>query len=229
MHPVFDIRLSLHLLGVSIWTMVRQFFCLAPWFLFFVAIEHLGEIQLAAANVVRSISMIFFVIVNSFSTTMISLTGNLIGAGRQAEVMPTGRRVIALNYLIGLPLIALAFAFSSPLLHLFTNSAAVISTAFAPFCVMLSTFLISGPAYTWVNTVIGTGNTRVAFIIQMVNIALYLSYLFALSRSPGIPLWAYWTSEQLYVLMLLVLSLWWLRRHRLSSGRWMEAVDRNTK
>ncbi len=211
MHPVFDLRLSVHLLGVSIWTMVRQFFCLAPWFLFFVAIEHLGEVQLAAANVVRSISMVFFVIVNSFATTMISLTGNLIGAGRTTEVRPTGRRVIALNYALGLPLIALAFAFSGSFLRLFTDDAAVISTAFAPFCVMLSTFLISGPAYTWCNTVIGTGATRTAFVIQMVNISIYLTYLFTLSRSSGIPLWVYWTSEQLYVLLLLVLSLWWLR------------------
>ena len=219
MRPVLDLRLSFHLLGVSIWTMVRQFFCLAPWFLFFVAIEHLGEIQLAAANVVRSISMIFFVIVNSFATTMISLTGNLIGSGRAAEVMPTGRRVIALNYALGLPLIILAFVLSGSLLRLFTNDAAVIETAFAPFCVMLSTFLISGPAYTWCNTVIGTGNTRVAFVIQMANIVLYLTYLFALSRSPEIPLAMYWTSEQLYVLMLLVLSQWWLRmdkwKHRI--------------
>ena len=219
MRPVLDLRLSFHLLGVSIWTMVRQFFCLAPWFLFFVAIEHLGEIQLAAANVVRSISMIFFVIVNSFATTMISLTGNLIGSGRAAEVMPTGRRVIALNYALGLPLIILAFVLSDPLLQLFTNDAAVIETAFAPFCVMLSTFLISGPAYTWCNTVIGTGNTRVAFVIQMANIVLYLTYLFALSHSPEIPLAMYWTSEQLYVLMLLILSQWWLRmdkwKHRI--------------
>ncbi len=210
--PTFDLRLSLHLLGVSVWTMVRQFFCLAPWFLFFVAIEHLGEIQLAAANVVRSISMLFFVIVNSFATTMISLTGNLIGAGRQAEIMPTGRRVIVLNHMLGLPLIALVFLFSGSLLRLFTDDAAVISTAFAPFCVMLSTFLISVPAYTWCNTVIGTGATRTAFIIQMVNIALYLIYLFILSRSPGIPLWVYWTSEQLYVLTLLVLSRWYLSK-----------------
>jgi Na+-driven multidrug efflux pump len=164
------------------------------------------------ANVVRSISMIFFVIVNSFATTMISLTGNLIGAGHAKEIMPTSRRVITLSYLIGLPLIVLIFTFSESLFRLFTYDEAVIATAFAPFCVMLSTFLISAPAYTYINTVIGTGNTRVAFAIQMVNIALYLSYLFLLSRSPCIPLWVYWTSEQLYVLVLLGLSLWWLRK-----------------
>ena len=170
LRAVFDIKLSLHLLDISVWTMVRSFFCIAPWFLFFVAIEHLGECELAAANVVRSISMLFFVIVNSFATTTISLVSNLIGAKQIEKVMLTCRRVIKLNYIIGIPLMLLAFAFSGVLLRLFINEAAVIHTAFYPFCVMLSTFIISVPAYTYCNTVIGTGNTKIAFIFQMINI-----------------------------------------------------------
>ncbi|NDV81765.1 MATE family efflux transporter [Bacteroides sp. 51] len=211
---VFDLGLSLHLLNISVWTMVRSFFCIAPWFLFFVSIEHLGECELAAANVVRSISMIFFVIVNSFATTIISLVSNLIGAKQIMKVMATCRRVIILNYAIGIPLILLAFAFSGSLLRLFTNDITIIHTAFYPFCVMLSTFIISVPAYTYCNTVIGTGNTKIAFIFQMVNITIYLSYLFLLSRSPGIPLAVYWTAEQLYVVVLLLLSLIYLKRNK---------------
>jgi putative MATE family efflux protein len=211
---VFDLRLSLHLFNISIWTMVRSFFCIAPWFLFFIAIEHLGECELAAANIVRSISMLFFVIVNSFATTTISLVSNLIGAKQTADVMPACRRVIMLNYAIGIPLILLAFAFSGYILRLFTGDAEVIRTAFLPFCVMLSTFILSVPAYTYCNTVIGTGNTRIAFIFQMINMAVYLSYLFLLSHSPGIPLAVYWTAEQLYVSMLLVLSMVYLKRSK---------------
>lgn len=215
----FDFKLSLHLLKISIWTMVRSFFCIAPWFLFFVAIEHLGECELAAANVVRCISMIFFVIVNSFATTTISLVSNLIGANQTAEIMPTCRRVINLNYAIGIPLILLAFIFSDSLLGLFTNDMAVIHTAFYPFCVMLSTFIISAPTYTYCNTVIGTGNTKIVFIFQMINITVYLLYLFMLSRSPGIPLAVYWTAEQLYVIVLLVLSLAYLKRNRWQNNK----------
>ncbi len=213
--PVFDASLSGHLLRVSIWTMVRQFFCIVPWFLFFIAIEHLGEVELASANVVRSISMIFLMIVNSFGATAISLTGNLIGAGRANEVIPTCRRIITLNYALGLPLIILTFVFPGSILRLFTDDAAVITTAFYPLCVMLSTFLICVPSYTCCNTVIGTGNTRAAFIIQIITITVYLGYLFMLSRSPNIPLAVYWTAEQLYVLMIMGLSLLWLKRNRL--------------
>jgi len=214
LRAVFDIKLSLHLLDISVWTMVRSFFCIAPWFLFFVAIEHLGECELAAANVVRSISMLFFVIVNSFATTTISLVSNLIGAKQIEKVVLTCRRVIKLNYIIGIPLMLLAFAFSGALLRLFTNEAAVIHTAFYPFCVMLSTFIISVPAYTYCNTVIGTGNTKIAFIFQMINITIYLVYLFILSRFRNIPLAIYWSAEQLYVIVLFALSLWYLKKNK---------------
>ena len=213
LRAVFDIKLSLHLLDISVWTMVRSFFCIAPWFLFFVAIEHFGECELAAANVVR-ISMLFFVIVNSFATTTISLVSNLIGAKQIEKVMLTCRRVIKLNYIIGIPLMLLAFAFSGVLLRLFTNEAAVIHTAFYPFCVMLSTFIISVPAYTYCNTVIGTGNTKIAFIFQMINITIYLVYLFILSRFRNIPLAIYWSAEQLYVIVLFALSLWYLKKNK---------------
>lgn len=214
LRAVFDIKLSLHLLDISVWTMVRSFFCIASWFLFFVAIEHLGECELAAANVVRSISMLFFVIVNSFATTTISLVSNLIGAKQIEKVMLTCRRVIKLNYIIGIPLMLLAFAFSGVLLRLFINEAAVIHTAFYPFCVMLSTFIISVPAYTYCNTVIGTGNTKIAFIFQMINITIYLVYLFILSRFRNIPLAIYWSAEQLYVIVLFALSLWYLKKNK---------------
>lgn len=216
---VFDLGLSFHLLNISVWTMVRSFFCIAPWFLFFVAIEHLGECELAAANIVRSISMLFFVIVNSFATTTISLVSNLIGAKQIAKVMFVCRRVILLNYAIGIPLILLVFTFSGTLLGLFTNDEAVIRTAFYPFCVMLSTFIISVPAYTYCNTVIGTGNTKTAFMFQMINITIYLLYLFLLSRSSGIPLAVYWTAEQLYVMVLFVLSFVYLKRNKWQDKR----------
>lgn len=215
----FDPKLSLRLLSLSVWTMVRSFFCIAPWFLFFVAIEHLGECELAAANIVRSLSMLFFVIVNSFATTAVSLTGNLIGARQTEKVMPACRRIILLSYATGLPLLLLALLFSGTLLRLFTDDAAVIRTAFYPFCVMLSTYLISVPAYIYCNTVIGTGNTKTAFLFQMINITVYLLYLFLLSRSPGIPLALYWTAEQLYVAVLLALSLTYLKKNRWQDKR----------
>lgn len=218
LRPVFDAGLSRRLIGLSVWTMVRSFFCIAPWFLFFVAIEHRGEYELAAANTVRSVSMLFFAVVNSFATTAIAFVSNLIGARQAADVLPVCRRIIRLGYATGLPFVLLAFAFPEPVLQVFTDDSLVVRTAFYPFCIMLSTFLLSVPAYTYCNAVIGTGHTRTAFVFQVINIAVYLLYLSWLTRLPGIPLAVYWTAEQLYVIVLCALSLGFLRKGRWAPG-----------
>ena len=51
----FDKAVLFHVCRVSVWSMFHSFIGVAPWFLFFVAIEHLGELQLAVANILRSI------------------------------------------------------------------------------------------------------------------------------------------------------------------------------
>ena len=70
--------------------------------------EHLGEMELAATNVIRSISTLFFVIVNSLAATTGSLVGNLLGAGQKDQVVPLCNRVIRLGYAVGGPLIILS-------------------------------------------------------------------------------------------------------------------------
>ena len=81
LRPVYNGNLLIKVLKLSIWSMLHAFISVAPWFLFFVSIEHLGKIELAISNITRSVSAIFFVIANSFALTTGSLVSNAIGAG----------------------------------------------------------------------------------------------------------------------------------------------------
>lgn len=212
----FNFALLKQLFQLSSWTMVRSFFCIAPWFLFFIAIEHLGEKQLAAGNIVRSVSVMLFVIVNSFATTGISLVSNLIGAGQPENVMPVCWKTVKLSYAIGSPFILAAVLLSNQILGIYTNSKEVAETALYPFLVMLSTYFLATPAYTYCNAIIGTGKTKTAFIFQIITIIIYLGYLYGLS-SCELPLVVYWTAEQLYVILLWGLALYYLKR-----GNWKQ-------
>ena len=90
----FDMKLLKHVFKVSGWSMLHSFIGVASRLAFFVAVEHLGELELAAANVVRSVSTLFFVIVNSFAATTGSLVSNLIGANGgegSSAIMPQSR------------------------------------------------------------------------------------------------------------------------------------------
>ena len=202
----FDKGVLLHVFRVSVWSMFR----VAPWFLFFVAIEHLGELQLAVANILRSISTLFFVIVNSFAATTGSLVSNLIGADERGQVFPLCSRVIRLGYAIGFPLIALALIFHQSVIDVYTDNPVIVQTSWLPFVVMLLNYVFALPGYVYMNAVTGTGATRTAFILQATTIAAYLLYLWGLSHC-DVPLAVYWTVEYLFVIGLGVQSVIYLK------------------
>ena len=206
----FDKAVLFHVCRVSVWSMFHSFISVAPWFLFFVAIEHLGELQLAVANILRSISTLFFVIVNSFAATTSSLVSNLIGADEKGQVFPLCSRVIRLGYAIGFPLIALALIFHQVVICAYTDNLVIVQTAWLPFVVMLLNYVFALPGYVYMNAVTGTGATRTAFIFQTTTIAAYLLYLWELSHW-GVPLAVYWTVEYLFVIGLGVQSFTYLK------------------
>ena len=88
LQPIFDGKLLKRLFYLSVWSMLHSFISMAPWFLFFIAIEHLGKMELAVSNITRSVSTLFFVIVSSLGATNASFVSNLLGAGQQKAVFP---------------------------------------------------------------------------------------------------------------------------------------------
>ena len=96
-----DITVLKEVFSISVWSMLQFFTSVAIWFLFFVAIEHLGETELAVSNIVRSVSALFSVIVNALAGVTGSLVSNLIGAGEKKQVFPLCHKIIRLGYAIG--------------------------------------------------------------------------------------------------------------------------------
>lgn len=215
LRPVADRRVMANVLGVSVWSMFHSFIGVASWMAFFVAIEHLGEAQLAATNVIRSVSTLFFVIVNSFATVTGSLVSNLIGNGEGRQVSALLRRVIRLGYATGLPLIIAAVALRPQVIGLYTDSTAVTDEAWLPYMVMLANYMFALPGYVLMNAVIGTGATKATFLFQTVAIVIYQIYLLYLSWAEA-SLAEFWTAEYLYVILLGIQSAAHLSRRRSS-------------
>ena len=210
LHCRLDKSVLLHVCRVSVWSMFHSFIGVASWLAFFVSIEHLGEIELAATNVIRSVSTLFFVIVNSLAATTGSLVSNLLGAGQKKQVVPLCNRVVRLGYAIGLPLVILALIFYHPIISVYTDSAVLMQIAHLPFVVMLLNYAFALPGYVYINAVTGTGATRMTFIFQMITIADYQIYLWSISVF-STSLSVYWTAEYLYVILLGLLSVIYLK------------------
>lgn len=212
LRAVYDGKLLLGLLHISVWSMLHAFISIAPWFLFFVAIEHLGKTELAISNITRSVSTIFFVIVSSFAATTGSLVSNAIGAGQRQLLFPICRKVLRLGYAIGFPLVVLALLENRFIIGLYTDNATLIGQAVVPFIVMLLNYVFAMPGSVYINAVTGTGKTNVAFIFQVTTILVYLAYLYWISSCLHAPLAVYLTAEYVFVIMQAVQSVVYLKK-----------------
>ena len=200
------------ILSVSGWTMIQSFLSVSVWFIFFLAVEHLGERQLAVTNIVRSVSAFGFMVVSSFASTASSLVSNQIGAGRDGEVMGLSRRIIWMSYLFVLPLMVLIAAFPSAIIRIYTDNADLVSASVPSLIVMISSYLIAIPGFVWFNVVSGTGNTRSALLIESIALAVYSAYVYIMVWTLKADVAVCWTAEHVYGVALLAICYAYMRR-----------------
>lgn len=199
---------------VSGWTTIQYFISTATWLIFFLAIEHLGERQLAISNIVRNVSGFFYMFVSAFSATGTAIVSNLMGRGRPHEVLPVCGRIVRMCALTILPLFVIVMALPQ-IMYIFTDDASLIAAATPSMRVMLLLYIINVPAYVFFLAVSGTGNTKHAFLIELSATMLYTAYVIVIAVWLKADIALCWTSDGVYALVLLVLALLYLRK-----GKW---------
>lgn len=212
--PRFRLSTLGKLLGLSFWTMLQNFLSLTTWFIFFLAVEHLGERELAVTNIIRSISSFFFMAVIALSTTATTLVSNLIGQGRSDETHALLRRTVRLGFFLLLPPIILASIIPESLFRIFTADPTLIATARLPFFVLLSSYLVTIPGQIYFAAVSGTGNTRSALAIEFIALTAYMLFIIIAIFQMQVPLTIAWMSEHVYATLALSLSYLYLRSNR---------------
>lgn len=208
----FSFELLMQVFRVSIWTMIQAFVSMSTWFIFFVAVEQLGERPLAISNIVRSISSMLFMLVNSFASTVNSLVSNLMGAGQSDQVMRLNWKVVRLCYLILLPLMALIAVFPKAVLGIYTDNVDLIAASVPSLWVMVSVYFLFIPGIILFNTVSGTGNTRAALFLELGTLFFYALYTFYVVVWLKADVAVCWTTEHAYSIVLLLFLYFYLKK-----------------
>lgn len=213
--PHFKFHLLGHILGLSVWTMVQNFLSLGTWFIFFLSIEHLGEQPLAATNIIRNISSFTFMAVVALASTASTLVSNLMGQGEPQSVRPMLRRTIIMAYGILTPILLLIAIFPTEVMRIFTTDAPLMEAARVALYVQLCSYFFSIPAQILFHAVSGTGNTRIAFVIEIGTLIVYTCYVAIAIFHLRLSLPWCWASEIVYSSIVLVLCYLYMR-----SGKW---------
>ncbi len=213
--PQFDKGIIMRTWNISVFIMLQNFVSIAGWFLFFLVIEQIGERPLAISNIVRSMYMLLMIHVWSFSASVNSLVSNLIGEGHKNLVIPVIHKVNKMGMIISAFVIALAVIFPETMLRIYTNDPVLISGAIPVLYVVIGALVPLPVAINWFSGVSGTANTRMALIIEISSILIYLAYVFIMTLVVEASLTVIWTSEYVYIITLGLFSYLYLK-----FGKW---------
>ena len=204
-----------NILKVSFWTMIQNFISFSTWFAFIIFVEHLGEHSLAITNIVRNIGSLIFMIISAFASTCSSVTSNLIGAGRQEEVMSTIKRIIMMGYMFVIPLALIFSAFPESFARIYTNIPSLYESVGPSIWVFCTSLIFTVPGNILFQAVSGTGNTRKAFALEIGTLMVYLAYSAFITMHLRLDVSLCWTTEHVYYLLIGILCYSYIKK-----GKW---------
>ena len=207
-----NLQVVKRILDVSFSLMIQYFLSLATWLLFFLAIEHMGEMPLAVSNVIRSVYMIISIPIFAFGATTNTLVSNTIGAGRKDEVMSLLWRISRMSLLVTIILVIPAALFPGLVLSVYSSNADLINAAVPSLYVILGALPMIAVSSIFFNAVSGSGNTRAALVVEVVTLGIYIVYMGIVTTYLKASLAICWTTEPLYWGCLFLWSFMYMKR-----------------
>lgn len=208
----FDLSMVLRILRISCFTMVQYFLAMAIWFVFFMALERLGQRQLAVANIVRSVYVVLLIPVQALSTTANTLVSNLIGAGGSSGVITLLHKISRMSFLIMVVCVGLCVASPGSILSVYTNEEALLVESVSALYVVCGAMLIASLANVYFNGISGTGNTQAALVLEVFVQVFYALYIIVVGMVIQAPVDVCFTTEVIYYVLMLGSSLIYLKK-----------------
>lgn len=208
----FDLSMVLRILRISCFTMVQYFLAMAIWFVFFMALERLGQRQLAVANIVRSVYVVLLIPVQALSTTANTLVSNLIGAGGSSGVVTLLHKISRMSFLIMVVCVGLCVASPGSILSVYTNEEALVVESVSALYVVCGAMLIASLANVYFNGISGTGNTQAALVLEVFVQVFYALYIIVVGMVIQAPVDVCFTTEVIYYVLMLGSSLIYLKK-----------------
>lgn len=183
---------------------------IAAWFLFFVVIERMGEHQLAISNVIRATYMILMTPIWGFASATNSMVSNLVGQGKNDEVRSLVKKIVNLSIVTTLALFLATFVSPQWLLRITTSDIRLIDDSMGCYYIIVGAMFLFSVSVILLNAVSGLGATRAAMYIELVNIFIYVLYVYLCGVVWMMSIEVVWFSEILYWIFMGGLSIMFL-------------------
>ena len=189
------------------------------WIFFYILIEHHGEASLAISNIMRNIFGFFGVFVWAFGATANAMVSNVIGQGKKEQVLQLIKKIMFLSMSIAIVVCALLNLFPGFYLSIYGQEGTFITEGIPLLRLVSCVMILMSAASVWLNSVTGTGNSRITFLIELAAIIFYCIYIYLVLEVYRLSIFWGWMSEVLYWSIMLSLSFAYMK-----SGRWKTKI-----
>jgi MATE family multidrug resistance protein len=188
---------------------------IASWEYFYILVEHHGARALAISNTMRNIFGLFGIFAWSFAATANTMVSNIIGQGRQDEVIGLVKRIAGISLSISGVIFIVLNLVPHWFLGFYGQGPEFIAEAIPVVRIVSVALLLMSVGTVWLNSVTGTGNTVVNLTIESITIVIYCAYVYIILEYFNLPITWGWGSEWVYWVSMFSMAFFYMR-----SGRW---------
>jgi Na+-driven multidrug efflux pump len=188
---------------------------LISWEFFYILIEHHGNEQLAISNAMRNVFGFFGCFSWAFAAASNAMVSNVIGQGLHDKVPELITKIMKLSLGLSLIVCAIINIIPAQFLSIYGQDASFIENGIPVLRIISFALVVMSVSVVWLNSVTGTGNTKITLAIELFAIIFYCIYVYGVLEVLRLPISIGWMSEWLYWLCLLVPSFIYIR-----SGKW---------
>lgn len=211
-------RLMGRLLRTAAPLMLQNFVTMLAWLLFFLIIEKLGEAELAASNIVRSIYLILQIPTLGFSSATDTFVSYVMGQGRNNLVIPLLKRILRFSLTLVISLAAITIILHNPILSIYTKENELLTLARPILWIICTAYPMQAAGMILFSAITGTGKTDVGLWIDSAALVVYLTTAWTLAALPNTTLLRVWYVEYAYGTILTIICILYLK-----FGHWREA------
>ena len=185
------------------------------WEYFYILLEHHGERALAISNTMRNIFGMFGIFAWAFASTANSMVSNIIGQGREDEVVFLIKRITKLSFSFALGVFIILNFIPEWFLTIYGQQQEFVQEAIPVMRIVSFALLLMSVGTVWLNSVAGTGNTVVNLTIEFVTISIYCVYVYFVVEYWNLSIRWGWISEWVYWISMFSMAYYYIQ-----SGKW---------
>lgn len=211
-----DWALQRKILKIASPVVLQHVLSIGVFYVFFKVLETFedGEHKLALGNLLLGVYVLFMISTWGFNEAANTLVSNYLGREDERGAWKALKRALLSSGFLTSLLLLTFMIWPTTFLRPFTDDARLIAEATPLVPVLAMSLLLYAFGGVLLNTVNATGATRVAFVIEVATLVLFLSYLMLFPYRTENMVHA-WLGESVYMGSMLIFSLLYLR-----SGHW---------